>query len=152
MELNPIVVWCLIGLALAFMEFIVPGVFLVFFAVGAWITALTTHFAVTDVLLSQIIVFTGSSVLMLFGLREWVQGKLYGHVTHRQDLNENLNEFEGQRVTVKKDIGPGRCEGAVEYKGAVWTVISEDHFAQGETATVVGTEGIALKISKSLEA
>lgn len=152
MELTPPLIWFLVGLALAFLEFIVPGVLLIFFTAGAWIVAVTTYLNVTDTLFWQLTVFTFTSVLLLVGLREWLQGKLYGHVTHTQDLKENLDEFTGKQVKILKEIAPGRSEGAVELKGAAWTVISDSHFAEGEMATIIGTEGIALKISKTVEA
>ncbi len=150
-KLDPALIWFLVGLALTLLEFVVPGVLLIFFAFGAWIVSITTYLNVTDTAMVQILTFTGTSLLLLLGLREWFKGKLYGHVTGAQDLEKNLDDLTGKEVEVIKDIAPGRSGGAVELKGAVWTVNAEESFQKGEVAIIDGVDGIVLKIKKKAE-
>ena len=85
-------------------------------------------------------------------LRKWIKGKFYGHVSNVQDLTKNLDEFTGKSVVVLKDVFPGKMEGAVEFKGATWRAVSDEHIKNGETAIIIDVDGITLKIRKKKEA
>jgi membrane protein implicated in regulation of membrane protease activity len=148
MIFNPTLLWFFLGLILAFLEFVVPGVILIFFGVGAWIVAATTYLGLTDSLESQLLLFSITSILLLVLLRKWIKGKFYGHVSDVQDLDKNLDEFTGKSVVVLKDVIPGKMEGVVEFKGATWSAVSEDHIKNGEVGIITDIDGITLKIRK----
>lgn len=148
---NPTLLWFLLGLALIFLEFIVPGVILVFFGIGAWAAAATTYFGLTTSFKFQLMVFALVSIGLLVVLRKWIKGKFYGHVADVQDLSKNIDEFTGQRVVVLQDIIPGKMDGAVEFKGARWRAISEDHIKSRELAVIIGVDGIILSVRKKRE-
>lgn len=145
---NPTLVWFFIGLILAFLEFVVPGVILIFFGVGAWIVAATTYLKLTDSFESQMLLFAIASILILVSLRKWIKGKFHGHVSHVQDLDKDLDEFTGKSVLVLKDVIPGKMDGTVEFKGATWSAVSEDLIKNGEVAIISAIDGITLKIRK----
>ena len=145
---NPTLLWFLLGLALILLEFVVPGVILVFFGIGAWAAAVTTYFGLTASFQSQLLVFAVISILLLVVLRKWIKGKFYGHVGDVQDQTKNLDEFSGQRVVVLEDVIPNKMEGAVEFKGARWRAVSDEHIKNGEMAIVTGVDGIILKVRK----
>ena len=136
---------------MAILEFMVPGVILIFFGVGAWITALTTYLGLTGSFETQLLVFAVSSVLLIVFLRRYIRGKFYGHVTGVQDPDVNLDEFTGKSVIVLEDIIPGQQGGKVEFKGTVWSAISDEHINKDEPAVITGVEGIILKIKKRKE-
>ena len=148
---NPILIWFLVGLVLIFLEFAVPGVILVFFGIGAWVVAATTYLGLTGSFESQLLLFAVISILLLVALRKWIKGKFYGHVGDVQDQTKNLDEFTGQRVVVLEDVIPNKMEGAVEFKGARWRAISDEHIKNGEVAIITGTDGIILNIKKRKE-
>lgn len=148
---NPTLIWFLLGLALIFLEFVVPGVILVFFGIGAWAAAVTTYFGLTASFQSQLLLFAVASILLLVGLRKWIRGKFYGHVRAVQDLTKNMDEFSGQRVVVLEDVIPDKMEGAVEFKGARWRAVSDEHIKNGEMAVITGFDGIILKVCKIKE-
>jgi len=117
--LKPELIWFLIGLVLLLLEFILPGLIVAFFGVGAWVVALICLFA--DISLNtQLLIFIITSVLSLLLLRKWLKGVFMGHVVSKQDIKENLEEFVGQRAVVKERIVPsGR--GKVEfYKNTIF--------------------------------
>jgi len=151
MKFNLTLVWFLLGLTLAFLEFAVPGVILIFFGVGAWIVAGTTYLKLTVSFESQLLLFTFASIALLISLRKWIHGKFYGHVSDEQDLSKNLDEFTGQSVLVLKDVIPGKMGGAVEFKGASWGAVSEEHIKNGEFGIITDIDGITLKIRKKEE-
>ena len=148
---NPTLLWFLLGLALIFLEFVVPGVILVFFGIGAWAAAVTTYFGLTASFQSQLLVFAVTSILLLVVLRKWIKGKFYGHVGDVQDQTQNLDEFSGQSVVVLEDVIPNKMEGAVEFKGARWRAVSDEHIKNGEMAIITGVDGIILKVRKKEE-
>jgi membrane-bound serine protease (ClpP class) len=148
---NPTLIWFLLGLALILLEFVVPGVILVFFGIGAWAAAVTTYFGLTGSFQSQLMLFAVASILLLVVLRKWIKGKFYGYVADVQDQTQNLDEFSGHRVVVLQDVMPDKMEGAVEFKGARWRAVSDDHIKRGEMAIITGVDGIILKVRKKEE-
>jgi membrane-bound serine protease (ClpP class) len=141
---NPTLLWFLLGLALIFLEFVVPGVILVFFGIGAWAAAVTTYLGLTASFQFQLLVFAVTSILLLVVLRKWIKGKFYGHVGDVQDQTKNLDEFSGQRVMVLEDVIPNKMEGAVEYKGARWRAASDEHIKNGEMAIIKTSVSVLL--------
>ena len=145
---NPTLLWFLVGLILAFLEFAVPGVILIFFGAAAWIVALTTYAGLTSTIESQLLTFITASILLLIFLRRWVKGKFHGHVSDTQDLSQNLDEFTGKDVLVLDDVIPGKTGGHVEFKGASWSAVSEEPIQKGEMAVISELDGLTIKIKK----
>ncbi|MGD9105238.1 MAG: NfeD family protein [Desulfobacterales bacterium] len=148
MDFNPTIVWFLLGLILALLEFAVPGVILIFFGVGAWIVAFSTYLGLTGSFESQVLLFSIASIVPLVSLRRWIKGKFYGHVSGVQDLTQNLNEFTGKSVMVIKDVIPEKPGGKVEFKGAEWSAVSNEYIKNGDWAIITEIDGITLKIKR----
>ncbi len=145
--LRPEIIWFLIGLLLLILEFILPGLIIAFFGVGAWIVALVC--LVTDISLNtQLIIFIISSVLSLLCLRRWLKGIFLGHSGSKQNLEENLEEFIGQKAVVKEKIMPN-SGGKVEFHGTNWLAEADEEIAEGTTVQIIGKDNITLKV-KSL--
>ena len=103
--LTPEVIWFLVGLVLLVLEFMLPGLIIGFFGVGAWIVAIVC--LLTDIgINAQLGIFIASSVLSLLILRRWLKGVFLGHAESKQDLTQNLEEYIGQRAVVKEKILP----------------------------------------------
>lgn len=148
MDFNPTIVWFLMGLTLALLEFAVPGVILIFFGAGAWVVAVSTYLGLTGSFESQVLLFSFASIALLVSLRRWIKGKFYGHVSDEQDLTQNLNEFIGKDVVVIKDVIPGKPGGKVEFKGATWSAVSDEHIKNGDWAIITEIDGITLNIKR----
>ena len=146
MNVSPVLIWFLAGLALVLLEFAVPGVILIFFGLGAWVTALTTVLGLTTGLTSQLLVFGVSSVILLVVLRRWFRNRLFGHTSGDQDPSKNLDTPTGDKVMVTVALVPGSDIGRVEYKGAEWHARSEEPIAAGQPAVIVETDGITLVV------
>jgi inner membrane protein len=144
--MNAVLIWFLIGFFLTIMEFFVPGVILVFFGISAWIVALTTAIGITGSSTSQLVLFAVASVCLITLLRRWVRDKFIGHVSDVQNLDVNLDDFIGRKAVVTEDIQPGDAGGAVEFKGARWSAISDKTIQQGETVRIVSRDGLTLKV------
>ncbi len=142
--LKPELIWFLVGLVLLLLEFILPGLIVAFFGVGAWVVALVCLFIDIPVN-AQLLIFIVSSVLSLLLLRKWLKGVFMGHVVSKQDVKENLEEFVGQRAVVKERIVPnGR--GKVEFRGTDWQAEADEEIAEGTAVKIIGKENITLKV------
>ena len=146
MEFSPELIWFLVGLALVLAEFMLPGVILVFFGLGAWVTAVTSWIGLTPGWSSQLLTFAISSVVLLALLRRWFRARFFGYVGDDHALDENIDEFKGQVVKVTSELPGSGDEGKVEFKGASWTARSEEAIAAGDKAIVENAEGITLVV------
>jgi membrane protein implicated in regulation of membrane protease activity len=145
--LKPELIWFLVGLVLFILEFVMPGLIVAFFGVGAWIVALicllipSEHFTLNY----QLLVFIVSSVLSLLLLRKWLKGAFFGHVVSKQDLRENLEEFVGQKAIVKEKIIP-KAGGKVEFHGTDWRAEADEEIVEGTAVEIIGKDNITLKV------
>jgi len=149
MFFNPTLIWFLIGLGLVLVEFLLPGIILVFFGVGAWIVSLTTFLGVTGSLQSQLLLFALASVVLLFSLRKWVRSRFLGFVSSEQEPVANLDEFAGSTVLVVQNIVPDSSEGRVEFKGAQWSAVADEVIEKGQLAVIRSVNGITLIVEAS---
>lgn len=142
---NPSVVWFVVGFVLMLLEFVMPGLILFFFAVGAWIVALLTLFFNLSIN-SQLISFIISSVLSIVFLRKWMSKLLWT----RKASNEIEDELIGKNAIAESSFGPDE-NGKVEFRGISWGAQSDDQIIKGETVIIVGNDSITL-IVKSKKA
>ncbi len=141
---NPALVWFVAGILLLLAEIAVPGFIIFFFGIGALITALFAFLGVSD-LSVQFIIFLSSSIIILVFLRKKWKGLFRGDKT--KDA-EQLEEFIGKKVIVKKDIIPGSMGGRVEFKGALWEAESDTIIKEGSVAEIIERKNISLKVKE----
>jgi membrane protein implicated in regulation of membrane protease activity len=142
--LKPELIWFLVGLLLLLLEFAMPGLIVFFFGVGACIVAIVC--LVTQISLNtQLIIFIVSSILSLLLLRRWLKGVFLGHTTSKQNLQENLEDFVGQRAVVKQKIVP-KVGGKVEFHGTNWEARADQEIPEGTVVEIIGKENITLKV------
>ena len=146
MTFNPLLIWFLIGLGLIVSEFMLPGIILVFFGMGAWTAAITSWLGLTLGWPSQLLVFAVSSVVYLVLLRRWFQARFMGFEGDHQNPSDNIDEFRGQIVTVMEEINPETGSGKVEFKGASWSARSEVLISIQQRARVIGVDSITLLV------
>lgn len=137
---QPAVVWFLIGLVFILLELAVPGLFLLFFGIGAWLTALLTFIADIDVGL-QIAIFVIASLVALLFLRRSLKRHFFASNTTSPKTLED--EFIGKRAFTISSITPSK-PGRVTFKGASWNAESHQEIPAGTSVTIVGKESITL--------
>ena len=136
------VIWFLIGLIFLLLEFMLPGLIVLFFGFGAWITAICT--LIFDIgLNAQLIIFIGTSVLSLIFLRKYFKRIFVGK--DEKAVDEILEEFVGKTVIAESDFGKGE-KGRVTFKGAIWEALSETDIKKGDQLKIIGKESIVLKV------
>lgn len=140
---DPAVWWLIAALLLGGAELLVPGVFLVFLAIGAAITGAIT-FVVPDVpLAAQLGSFGLWSVAAVLVGRRWYRD--YGPESGDALLNDRASRMIGEVVTVEVAIEGGR--GRVRVGDGAWPASGPD-LPIGERARIVGVEGGVLVIER----
>ena len=142
--LQPEWIWLLIGILLVLFEFMLPGLLIIFFGFGACVVGLICFFA--DISINaQLIIFIAVSVVSLLLLRKYLKSIFVGHVTEKQDTKENLAEYIGQKVVVKKTIDVN-LGGKVEFHGTSWQASAESEIAEGAVVEIIGKDNLVLKV------
>ena len=141
---KPELIWFVIGLLLFFAEFMIPGLILVFFGVGAWITMGVC--LLTDLTINlQLGLFIASSLLSLALLRSWLKGVFMGHVSGEQDLNQDISDFIGEHAVVTQKITP-KLAGKVELHGTNWVAEANEEIPEGTAVEIVSKKNITFTV------
>ncbi len=142
--LTPAVIWFIVGFVLFLLEFVVPGLILFFFAVGAWVVAILCAFLDISINL-QLLIFLFTSVISVLLLRKWVKDILRSKKTSTEVIED---EFIGKTAIAETEISFGR-NGKVEFRGVSWSASSEETISPGETVTIIGTKSITLIVKSN---
>lgn len=142
--MSPVLIWFFVGLGLVLLEFVVPGVVLVFFGVAAWVVTSLVWSGALDNSAAQLAVFVAASLALLFGCRRYVKQWFVGD--SQNDAPDGIEDILGKNVTVIADIPGGPATGKVELKGAEWNARSEDPLTRGSLATVTSRDGLVLVV------
>ncbi|MBL4710244.1 MAG: NfeD family protein [Flavobacteriales bacterium] len=134
------VVWFLIGVGLLLLELIIPGLILVFFGIGAWLTALIL--LGFDLSLNmQLLIFSLSSVGSLLLLRQSIR-KRYMDVSIKGDSDTDSG-FIGSQAISLTNIKPG-TDGKVEFNGSQWAACANTSIAPRMAVRIIGMKSIKL--------
>ena len=137
---SPALVWAVVGLLLLIAELATVSFILCFIGLGALIVALTTWLGITSSFSSQLIVFSVSSLLLLFLLRKTAKKLFAGQADVPPD-------YAGQKVPVIKPI-PAGGEGTIQYRGSDWIAFSDtaQTLPEGAVVQIETIEGIRVKV------
>ena len=137
---RPELLWFLLGLVLFLMELIIPGFFIFFFGLGAWVTALVCLIGEPGTNL-QIVIFAVVSVLSLIALRKMIQRKFF--YSKGMESEEVEDEFTGREALVIGDFDPEK-NGKVEFKGTTWKAESNSPLKAGQVVIIIKKDSFKL--------
>jgi inner membrane protein len=137
---QPELFWFILGLGLFVLELVIPGFFIFFFGLGAWVTALVCLIGKPGTNL-QIVIFAISSTLLLLALRRIIKKKFLNSKSTRSDNVED--EFTGKEAIATLDFG-GMKHGKVEFKGTTWTAESESEIKEGQRVIIIEKDSFKL--------
>ena len=141
---DPAVIWFLVGLGLLLLELALPGLVILFFGAGAWVTALVC--AITDISLNwQIFIFLLASLLGLVLLRRYLKRRFFGRTD--KEIEDQLEEFIGKKARAIEDFKDGI--GKVEFKGTRWSARCPDPVKKGDWVTIESKESLTLTVKVS---
>ena len=143
--MNHALIWFLLGAALMLLEMALPGFIVIFFGIGAWITALAVW--LLDIPLTwQLAVFTVSSVALLLVLRQYFIRTFTGNIA-----DDAADERIGKAGVVTKPIRPGQ-NGEIKALGSFWTAQADEELEEGANVVireVNESTGLVFKVSKA---
>ena len=138
---DPAVIWFLIGLGLLLLELVLPGLVILFFGAGAWVTALAC--VIHDFNLNwQILIFLVASLLGLVLLRKYLKRKFFDRKSG--NIEDQLEEFTGRKGKVIEDFKDGR--GRIEFKGTQWSARCEAPLKKNQWVTIIGKDSLILEV------
>jgi inner membrane protein len=137
---KPELFWFFLGLVLFLLELVLPGFFIFFFGLGAWVTALICLIGEPGTNL-QIIIFAITSVLALIALRKSIQKKFFSNNDNQSEKIED--EFTGNEALALTDFST-ETDGTVEFKGIRWKAESESLIKEGQRVIILRKENFKL--------
>jgi membrane protein implicated in regulation of membrane protease activity len=140
-------IWLGSGIFLMAIEFLVPGLVMVFVGLGSLTVVFGMHFGYIDGILQQFITFFISSIIYLLTLRFLVL-RFVPSVTRKENIDED-EEVMGSIVEIVADINSGEF-GRVEHSGSSWQARAEGDqtILKGEQVKIIGRENITWIVQK----
>lgn len=142
--LQPYLVWFVVGIVMLLLETAAPGLIIAFFGVGAILVGTLCLFLDLS-LNAQLAIFIASSLLLLILLRKYLKSVFTGHVNAKQEADQELQEFVGDKAVVIKEI-KGGMKGRVELRGTQWDAEAAEDIAEGAMVEITGKDSITLKV------
>ena len=139
--------WLGSGIFLIAVEFLVPGLVMVFVGLGSLTVVFGMHFGYIDGILQQFITFFISSIIYLLTLRFLVL-RFVPSVTRKENIDED-EEVMGSIVEIVADINSGEF-GRVEHSGSSWQARAEGDqtILKGEQVKIIGRDNITWIVQK----
>lgn len=132
--------WLTLGVVLAMLEMLVPGVYLIWLAVAALITGLLT-FGLDLSPAVQVIDFVFLSLIIAFSAKRFLRERPI--VSSDPLLNKRTGRLVGQTAVVSNAIEDG--EGRVRHGDSEWPARGDD-CASGTKVRITGSEGAVLLV------
>jgi len=147
-DLSSPLVWFLLGIGFLVLEAFVPGVFLLFFGLGAWGAALAALAGLSHT--AQFLAFMAVSLVLLGLLRKKLQ-KLLSARAGRGEMTDDpvfAAQYLGREVPVVSEAAQGRLA-LVEFNGVNWQAESDgEPLRPGDRVRVVGLRNLTLVVTK----
>ena len=139
--------WLGSGIFFMAIEFLVPGLVMVFVGLGSLTVVFGMHFGYIDGILQQFITFFISSIIYLLTLRFLVL-RFVPSVTRKENIDED-EEVMGSIVELVADINSGEF-GRVEHSGSSWQARAEGDqtILKGEQVKIIGRDNITWIVQK----
>ena len=133
--------WWWVGALLGILEILLPGIFLIWIAIAAWITAAIVAAVPTLALAVQLVIFVVLAFVTVFAGRQYyARNPVESADPH---LNTRTSRLIGQIVTVDSAIENGK--GRVRVGDGVWNACGPDAPA-GASVRIVAADGTLLTV------
>ena len=140
-QLDPLWWWVGAGALLGILEILLPGIFLIWIAIAAWITAAVVAVVPGMTLAVQLVIFVALAFVTVFA------GRLYYARNPVESADPHLNtrtsRLIGQVVIVESAIENGK--GRVRVGDGVWNACGPDVPA-GTSVRIVAADGTVLTV------
>ena len=135
--------WLIGGAILILLEFLIPGLIVIFLGLGALTTAGLIYFGLIRDAWIAVASFAAFSILMLVTLRKVIL-RFYPSLTEQVETDENAL-IVGRRAMAVSELSEHDFSGRVKYAGAGWPARSESgEIPAGSEVEIVAQENINL--------
>jgi membrane protein implicated in regulation of membrane protease activity len=140
-------IWWVFGVILILLEFILPGLVVVFLGLAALTVGVLEYFDLLTNLSYQILAWFIISIVYCLGLRMIVI-KFYPSDTKKQNVDEDVDVI-GMKAVVCKDIGKDLV-GRIRHGETTWPAESENDemISSGEEVIIVGRDNLTWIVKK----
>ncbi len=139
---NTILFWIIMGLSLIFLEFLVPGLVVIFLGFGALFVALLQWSGILESWTTSLATWFASSFAFLIFLRSIFKKFLPGEVT--KDYSDEDDEAFGAIVDVLETVNSDNNEGRIKFSGTTWSAqCIEGNIKAGQKAKIVYRNDLA---------
>ncbi|MBX3017134.1 MAG: NfeD family protein [Bdellovibrionaceae bacterium] len=137
-------IWLILGLALIGAELLSGAFVILFFGVGALITAVTVIVTIIPLAL-QILIFGVSSLALLMIFR-----KRFIKTVSEEEKKRSLSADVDTQLILSESLAPG-AEAMVAYQGTHWTAVNleNEELKQGTRVRIERTEGIKIFVRRA---
>jgi len=140
-------VWLIGGSTLVLLEFLIPGLVVIFLGLGALITSGLLYLGYLRDPWLAIACFGVSSVLMLATIRKMVL-RFYPSLSEKVETDEEVL-IVGQKAQAISTLTAHDYSGRVKYSGTTWPARSEaGEIVEGEAVEIIGQDNINLIVRK----
>ncbi|MBN2282041.1 MAG: NfeD family protein [Candidatus Marinimicrobia bacterium] len=139
---TPPLIWFLIGLLLVLLEFIIPGVIVIFFGFGAWVTMILVWIFKFGINM-QILVCLVSSLVLLVVLRKKLKTTFVGRSESGSD--DKVDDVIGKKVKVTSKISiddPGK----ILLNGVQWNAEADVDIEEGAIVEILSKNNLTFKV------
>ncbi len=143
-DISPVLIWFLLGIAFFVAELILPGFIMFFFGIGAWGVAAVLAMASLS-LNTQLMVFIASSLITLFLLRSWIRSVFFGEEIKEND-SVNMDSAPATGVVTEAISPPAK--GRVKYGGSSWQAVADELIPVDTVVEVVERKDLIVKVRK----
>lgn len=139
------IIWGIIGVFLVILEMFLPGILLLFFGVGALITALFCY--LTPVSFGwQITIWLISSILSILAGGHFLRSIFPAYQKYDKKKED---EYAGEITQVVKKVKPSRKGGRVLFQGVEWDAISAgSEINEGSFAKIISRDNLTFIVKE----
>ncbi len=141
--LTPWLIWFIFGVALAFLELMMPGFVVLFFGIGCWATAAVALIWPLT-LTQQVLVFILVSVCSIVFLRKWFM-KIFQGRSSKQTETDYDDFPQGEHARVVQRIDP-QASGRIRFRGTLWDAASDEEIEKDEIVEIVSFAGASRQV------
>ncbi|MFI4911076.1 MAG: NfeD family protein [Sedimentisphaeraceae bacterium JB056] len=143
---KPEIIWFIIGLLLVILEFAVPGLIVIYFGLGAILTAILC--VIFNISINvQIIFFVLFSIASLLLTRRYLKNIFIGTNRATDDGIDTENEYVGKKAIVVVPIDAGG-EGKIDFQGSHWKATSKESIEEGCRVVITGHCNLTMSVER----
>lgn len=143
---HPTLIWCIIGIIMLIIEFMMPGFIVFFFSMGAFVIAIIYYFTGININL-QLILFLVISIILLFTLRSKIKAIFKGIRNDTNNSTANIDTFVGETAIVIEEINPP-YDGKIEFHGTEWSANSSCKIEPKSKVKIIKQTNLTFTVEK----